>query len=336
LSGDVPVEIRQYRPGDEHAILAAFHKVFPWAHRSLEEWYWQYRDCPLGIHCFLGVLPDGTVVSQFVGIPRRVQVGGEERVFAEMVDSLTDPEFRQGLKKPGLFGRTLNRYVEHFGHPDRETVMYGLPNPPAFRIGSRFFNYNPFYEVEALEKAVGPDAERPAFDLGGGSLVPFTDFPGDTDELWARVRLDHDVATIRDREYLTWRFTSRPNSAYRRFALRDPAGRLLGLAVLRDGWLQAERGQRITAVAEWVVDRRHPLTRALPDALAALAREAGSEKLWFVFRPRSPEWNHCAEVGFVPHPTGFRLVGGTYDHAVVPLQRLIDGWYVTLGDFDVI
>jgi hypothetical protein len=283
------------------------------------------------------VLPSGAVVSQFTGVPRRVQVGSETRVFTEMVDSLCDPDWRQGLKKPGLFGRTLNRYVEEFGHPSRETVMYGLPNPPAYRIGSRFFDYNHFHDVQALEKDVADAAALPrAPDLAGGSLREIAEFPPDTDELWNRIRVEYDVATIRDRDYLTWRFVSRPNVAYRRLALRDAGGKLLGLAVLRDAWLDKELKRKVTAVAEWVVDRRHPLTKALPDALARLAHDAGSAALWFVFRPGSAEWKHCAEVGYHPVATEFRLVGGTYDHAVVPLSRLRESWFFTLGDFDVV
>jgi hypothetical protein len=334
---EVPIEIREYRPGDEHAILRTFHKVFPWARRSLEEWYWQYRDGPVGVHGFVGALPSGAIVSQFTGVPRRVQVGREERVFSEMVDSFCDPDYRQGLKKPGLFGRTLNRYVEHFGRKDRETVMYGLPNPPAYRIGSRFFDYNHFHDVQGLEHDVADRASVPAPpDLGGGSLVEIDAFPPDTDELWARVRVEYDVATIRDRAYLTWRFVDRPNVAYRRYALREHSGRLLALVVLRHDWLREELKARITAVAEWVVDRRHPLTRVLPDCLRGFAHRAGSEKLWFVFRPGSAEWKHCAEVGYHPVATQFVLVGGTYDHAVVPLSRLREGWFFTLGDFDVV
>jgi Acetyltransferase (GNAT) domain len=342
VSGTPPAEegsirIRPYQPGDEHAILRAFHKVFPWAKRSLDEWNWEYRDSPLGIHCFLGVTDAGQVASQFAGIPRRVKVGSEERVFAEMVDSLVDPEMRQGLKKPGLFARTVNAYVAHFGRPDRETLMYGLPNPPAYRIGNRFLNYNDFYLVDALEKPVGDAASAPpAAELGGGTFDEIAEFPADTDALWARVRGDFDVATIRDSRYLTWRWVSRPNAPYRRYALRDAAGALAGLVVLRHDWLRQETGRRTTAVADWVVDRTSPLARSLPDALAGIAHAAGAERLHFVFRPQSAEWKHLVEVGYHPVATGFRLVGGTYDHAAVPLSRLIENWFITLGDFDVI
>jgi hypothetical protein len=332
-----PIVIRPYQPGDEHAILAAFHKVFPWATRSLEEWNWEYRDSPLGVHAFLGVLPSGQVVSQFAGIPRRVKVGAGERVFAEMVDSLADPEHRQGLKKPGLFSRTVNAYVAHFGRPDRETLMYGLPNPPAYRIGNRFLNYNDFYFVDALEKPVAAASDvPPAPDLAGGTLAGVASLPDDTDALWARVRDDFDVATVRDRTYLDWRFARRPGSPYRVLALRDANGTLAAIAVLRHDWLRKETGRRTTVVADWVADRRHPLVRVLPDAIARIAHDAGAERVHYVFRPRSDEWNYLAQVGYHPVPTGFRLVGGTYDHENVPLSRLIANWYITLGDFDVV
>ena len=331
------IRIRPYEPGDEDAILRAWHKMFPWARRSLDEWNWEFRDAPLGTHCFVGVTPSGQVVSQFAGIPRRIQVGSEERVFAEMVDSFVDPEFRIGLGKHGLFRRTVDAYVAHFGRPDRETLMYGLPNPPAYRIGNRFLNYNDFYLVDALERAVG-DASTlpPAPDFAGGSLTEAATIPPDADELWDRVRGNFDIATVRDRRYLEWRFVARPGVTYDRLALRDASGTLAGFVVLRHDWLRKERERRITAVAEWMVDRRLPVAWTLIDAIARRAHEAGSEVVQYVFRPQSDEWKHLAEVGYHPVSTGFRLVGGTYDETVVPLSRLVSSWFITLGDFDVI
>jgi hypothetical protein len=129
---------------------------------------------------------------------------------------------------------------------------------------------------------------------------------------------------------------ARPGVTYSRLALRDASGKLAALVVLRHDWLRAERNRRITAVAEWIVDRRLPIAWALPDAIARLAHEAGSEAVQYVFRPQSDEWKHLAEVGYHPVSTGFRLVGGTYDETVVPLSRLVSSWFITLGDFDVI
>ena len=57
------VVVRSYAPGDEAAILDVFHKVFPWANRSVAEWNWEFRDNPAGMHCFLAALPEGRVLA---------------------------------------------------------------------------------------------------------------------------------------------------------------------------------------------------------------------------------------------------------------------------------
>jgi hypothetical protein len=72
------VEIGPYRPGDEHAILALFKLVFN-VDRSMAVWNWQFRDCPQGIHAFVGRLADGTIVSQFTGLPVKTKVGQRKK-----------------------------------------------------------------------------------------------------------------------------------------------------------------------------------------------------------------------------------------------------------------
>ena len=62
-------------PGDEHAILAGVPQGVPVGAALARGVVLAVPGLPLGIHCFLGVLPSGAVVSQFAGIPRRVQVG---------------------------------------------------------------------------------------------------------------------------------------------------------------------------------------------------------------------------------------------------------------------
>jgi hypothetical protein len=331
------VAVREYRPGDEAAILAVFHKVFPWATRSIAEWNWEFRDNPAGLHCFLAALPEGRVLAQFTGLPRRVKVGAETRIFAEIVDSLTDPDFRQGLKKPGLFGQCVYAYVDHFGRPDRETVMYGLPNPPAFRIGARLFGYSFLHDVGALYRDVRPAAGElpPVAALGEGRIEEVAAVPADLDPLWERTAPEYDVTVVRDRRYLAWRYDEKPGGKYRRYALRDAAGRLLAFWVTVDRWIEGELKKNVTAVVEWVVDRRHPFTKAIPEYVPHAARAAGADEAWFVFRPQSDEWNHCSEVGYLPTAAPFRFVARTYDPAVSPLDRLRDRWFYCLGDFDV-
>jgi hypothetical protein len=330
------VVVREYAPGDERAILEVFHKVFPWATRSLDEWNWEFRDNPAGLHAFVAATPEGRVLAQFTGIPRTMKVGGETRCFAEMVDSLTDPDFRKGLKKPGLFGSCVYAYVDHFGRPDRETVMYGLPNPQAYRIGARLFGYSHLHDVGALRWDLREGRPSPTQTADQGGVVEeVATIPSDVDLLWSRVRGEYDVVCEKSRAYLEWRYDRKPKGSYRRFAMRDASGNLLGLWIHVDRWIEGELKKNVTAVVEWVVDRRHPATKAIPEVAPKFARAAGADELWFVFRPQSDEWRHCAEVGYETTATPFRFVARTYDPAVVPLERLRDGMFYVLGDFDV-
>ena len=327
----VPVEIGPYEAGDETAILSTFQRVFG-CQRSLAEWEWEFRQNPAGLHCFRAKTADGRVVSQFTGIPRRVQVGSEERCFAEIVDSMTDPEFRQGLKKPGLFASTCLQYVEHFGRPDREAIMYGLPVPQAWRIGARLLGYRLLHDVELLEGDVSAEPTvPPAGERHGLSYRTVNELPSDLEELSQAVRAHHDVIVIRDRRYLTWRFLLRPNVSYRIVEVRDVRARLLALVVLRHGWL----GQPLTALAEWIVRPDEPALSEIIDLVKCLARSAGSEALRLFLRPGWKEWQAFRDRGCEPIWTEWRFVARTYEPDRLSIDRLRDGWYVTLGDFDL-
>ena len=155
--------------------------------------------------------------------------------------------------------------------------MYGLPNPPAYRIGNRFFNYNDFYLVDALERAVGDAATLPpAARLAGGSLAEIADVPaGHGRALGARPR------RLRRRDG--------PRPRVPDVAVRQPPGRRLppARAARRVGHARGassccattgfgrRRDRKITAVAEWVVDRRQPARAGAPGRARAPRARGG-------------------------------------------------------------
>ncbi len=328
-------EIRPYRDGDGPKIIASFRRVFPSTTRTYAEWEWQFALNPAGIRIHLAVASDGTVLAQFAGMPRRVSVRGETRVFTEMVDSFVTPEGRAGLRRPTLFARTVNRYVARHGNPSGDTLMYGIPNEPAFRIGNRFLGYVPIFNVDGIMGRCS-DASSVAEVLGGLRLEEVTAWPLHVDALWMTVMAQHDVITIRDHAYLTWRWVRRPHNVYRRYLLKESNGELAGLFVLLHRWNHREGDPPVTVVAEWMADRTRPACRVLPELIRALGREAGADHVRFHFRPNSPEALHLSEFGYEIEPSGRTLVGGTYDSKLVPLHRLSHGWSITPGDFDIV
>lgn len=321
------VTISPYQEGDEAEILRVFKKVFD-VDRTVDAWTWQYPKNPAGLHCFLATVEDRRVVSQFCGVPRRIKVRDETLCFSEIVDSLTDPDFRQGLKKPGWFAKTCYAFVDHFGRPDREVIMYGLPNPPAYRVGKRLLGYVHLYKIDLLTKSVTP--AEPTID--GGEVCVVDRFSADVDDLYTRVAKEHAVMTVRDGTYLNWRYPDRPDAEYTQLEYRSSSGSLEAVVVLRHHWLD----QPVTVVCEIMIERGHSLSDQIMADIEARAAAAGDERIQALFRPESPEAAGLAAFGYLPEKSQFRLVARTYDARNVDLDWLRDHWYVTLGDFDIV
>ena len=110
------LEIRKYRPGDEGAILDTFNLVFRevcgagYVDRTMAQWQWQYRDNPQGNRIWLAVAADGTVAAQYAGVPLLVDTPWGAKTFVHCVDSMTHPDWRQGLKRKGLFVLTCEPF----------------------------------------------------------------------------------------------------------------------------------------------------------------------------------------------------------------------------------
>jgi hypothetical protein len=313
-----------YEPGDEHEILRVFNKVFG-QQRQLPTWEWEFNKNPAGRHIFLAKQPSGRVLSQFCGIPRVMRAGGGSACFGEIVDSMTDPEFRMGLKRPGLFATTCYEFVEYFGRPDREVIMYGLPNPQAFRLGGKLLGYSHLYDVQFMT-TTALNAPLPA------ACQRIEALPPDWNAFEERVAARHGVTTLRDQRYMNWRYLENPDVRYELLAFRDECGVLFALAVLRHGWL----GLKVSACAELMVDHEHPQAMQVNEGVRAAAAASGSERVQVFVRPESMEWVALGSIGWWPEPSQFRFVARTYDDVNLPLEGLKHAWSVSLGDFDIV
>ena len=331
-----PYEIREYRPGDEQAILETFNRCFAqvdptFQPRSLEEWRWQYLANPGGWRIWLAITEDGRVISQYAGIGQRMRLEGQPARFSQAVDSMTDPAFRRGLKKPGFFVLTGYPYAANYGGPppDGDTVMWGLPVPPAWRIGKTYLEYD---MIRTEGKLVAePDRFRPG-GAGGLEARPLDAWPEDLERLFEAVAEGRGAIAVRDRAYFQWRFTERPGHEYEAAEVRA-GGALVGLAVWRGGVFD---GDDDGLLAEWLVDP------ARPEAAAALAqwamertRASGRERLTTVLPDTAPEYLDLQHRGFRVRPTRYFLVGRSYAKRY-DLRWVYKHWYYTLGDTDLV
>jgi len=334
-----PLTIREYRAGDEAAILETFNEVFRqvdpgFEGRTMEEWRWRYLENPSGWRIWLATAPDGSVVSQYAGVAQRVLLEGSPAHFSQAVDSMTDPAWRRGLKKPGFFVLTGYPYAENYGGPppDKDTIMWGLPIPSAWRIGKTYLDYE---LIRTQLKLVCPLENLDAGGAGGAEVEEVECFPEEILDLFQRAAEPWGAMAVRDAEQLNWRFVQRPGGNYKIALVRGADG-LRGMAVYGSGVFDGDAGAEPEGlVCDWLVRPGDDgASAALLAWLAEVARADGRECLTALFPDTAPDWIAFQEAGFRVHPTRYFLVGRNYVNRY-RMRWLYQNWYYTLGDTDL-
>ena len=134
--------LREYEPGDEEAILAAYGRAAPGSGpasraRDLAAWRWRFLENPAGWRLWLALRESGELAGLVAGTGQRVLVDGEPHRCSQVVDALVEEPYAGALGNPGLFVRVARGYAERYGGPPPEgdTLVWGFPVPPFWRVG---------------------------------------------------------------------------------------------------------------------------------------------------------------------------------------------------------
>ena len=332
--------IREYREGDEHGILKLFNLVFAignpdFVPRSLRHWRWQFAENPEGHHTFVAD-QDGEIIGTYTGIPCRWRFPEGVGLGAQAVDTVVHPDFRRSLKRTGLFLTLAYHWFDHFARPDRDRIVYGFPNPQAFRIGTTKVDYRPVHcpvpELSCpIDQARSWEAQARARGIEVGEVLEFGTEAGELDRELAPFL---GISSVRDARYLNWRFARHPSTRYRLLRAEGPGGNLKGFLVHALSW-NGDR-KNIVPLVDWLVRPGDPWTfRALIGNAASCAQRHGGLDLLLTWAP--PNHRHFAdlqELGFVRTDSRFnlciRIFTPTFD---VPYA--VSNWYVNMGDSDI-
>lgn len=335
------IEFREYMAGDEERILATFNRTFSeswtegYVDRTLAHWRWLFDLNPAGRRIMLGVDTDGTVACQYAGIPMRVLgPDGVELSFFHAVDSMVHPDYRQGLRKRGLFLEIAERYFDRFGgHEDH--LGFGYPIRAAWRIGERFLGYRLVRSLDFLVRELPMGVDAPTgiatSHIAGFSADARTSF----DECWARVGARHECVTVKDARYLEWRYgSSAPHDYVLVSARRGDA--LAGWCVLR---FTGSLVPNAAAIGDLLVAPEDgDALAALVSASAGLALGAGCESLMTVQNPELFVGRALSELGFATRPSSEwfeRKLGSRDWTSGLSQEWLAANWSYCLGDSDL-
>ncbi len=334
-------EIRPYRQGDEEAILKTFNAVFGADHpeykaRTLDQWYWEFRDNPEGNQIVLAMAPDGRVICQYCCLPYPMNLRGEKVLAGCGIDSFVDPDYRMGLKREGIFLRVARTYFRTIGVHPITALGYGFPNEKAYRIGVKMLKY---HEVRRPQTTLFRNLweMEDDGDVGGssGALLHIEEvdaFDARFDAFWEYLMPSYPMATWRDATYLNWRYKGCHWIPYRIFTALDASGSLRGFCVVRPDW----QDHPMLAVPELLA---HPDDDgAFADLLRCIvrfAKEKKQQRIEFWLAESSKAFDMACAMGFRKEGSPFNLAAIFYRDDL-DLRFAIEHWYYTLGDMDIL
>jgi hypothetical protein len=251
--------------------------------------------------------------------------------FVHIVDSMAHPDYRKGLKRPGLFVTTSYPWFE-LCHDMGDAVMYGYPVPIAERIGKRYLEYHRLRVVNYLARPVGEGPIEGAAEI---EVERVDRPPAEIDKLFEAVTADKLCLTRRNAAYLDWRYVQMPGDCYELYAARRN-GELCGVMVLRP---VHELMPGSCTIVDWVVPQDDSATLdALLGKATERARDGGRQQVMAVFPDPSPEFAALVSRGFEvissEHYEERRLTHRIY-HPEMTTEWLQEHWWYTLGDSDL-
>ncbi len=333
-AGPVEYEIREFRPGDEAAILRLFGLVFdmPVDDAAWRSWRWRFEANPArDRQIMLCMLPDGTLAAHFSCMPLRAQFEGRPCRMALAFDAMSHPDYRGAfLGRSGFFAETAHAASDRFGRTGRSQFIFGFPNPRHRRLGELLLGYTSWDVVSYQAKALRRTVMKSVRALAGRLHVePFREFGAEADRLWDELRSEYPTSVVRDSTYLNWRYRDCPNARYRMLALRGSGGRWLG-------WLVMSVDREKARLVDLLLPRRVPdRAQALLHVALDLARREGAPTCEAWMQPGTPGRELVDRAGFwsAPHPAGHRLSGRVFDPAIDP-EAMRRDFYYHLGDTD--
>jgi hypothetical protein len=324
----MPVDVREYREGDETAILDLFARSFPHAPRSAAHFRWKYRGNPFGNERISLAFDDGPrLVGHYAGYAVPFRAYGKDVLAHHIGDTMTEVSVRHVGRGPSsVLGRTALHFYDRFCE-NRIAFNFGFNVANIQKFSLRFLRSDRVEPVTYRVAKPLPPISRTERWLRGYSLELVRDTDAEWDELFERVAPAYQFCVKRNAAYVRWRYLQAPDIPYLVVAIRKWR-HLAGWIVFRVRenrftWGDALFDPDFADAPEVVL--RHVLPSHPVDFIEG----------WF---PRRPEWFDSALVnlGFEtrPEPQDLSLMCVPFAWPEV-VEAMRAGLYYTWGDGDL-
>ena len=262
VSGDLNMNqtwsIRISEEGDEDEIFeltkAVLGERVPEKARWMRGWRWMHLDNPAGISR-IWLAGDGSkIVSQYPVIREDMKIGEEIIKGAQLVDTMTHPQYRrQGicstLGKKALTEMEKGEIHLVYCFPTQQVyplhIKSGWLDVCAFQVMFKPLNLKNILQKYFVRNRLLLNI----FTVGGiiiiralfrSKKVPEEDmlkvrkishFDDSINEFWNTVSNDYNIIGRRDKKYLNWRYVDAPNADYTIYVAEE-GGRICGYVIL--------------------------------------------------------------------------------------------------------
>jgi GNAT superfamily N-acetyltransferase len=324
------VQVRSFQPGDEPAVLELLRTSFGEWPREMtaadpsEFFRWKHAGCPFGPSTMYVAEVGSEIVGFEARLPWRFTAGAEVLLASRGTDLAVHPAHRGlgislALRRAAVFQRDV---AFTWSNPNSESL------PGSLRFGRtlvgkvpRFVSFGGRLRATML-RALGqewPVSARLSIDAPTAREVLSEGAPTAAQGQ----QPSHRLATLRDLDYLRWRYAFEDYRAVR----ARTAGRGEGIAIFR-----ARRWGRLWGfdVCELIVEGDDPrLARAL---LRQVGEAAPVDFIRCSFSSRAAAARH----GFVQYPGRTVLMTTPLWERITPDPTRISSWALTGGDLELL
>ncbi|MCK4417885.1 MAG: GNAT family N-acetyltransferase [Candidatus Latescibacteria bacterium] len=353
--------VREYTGEDKAGVFELRKAVYGEAFDE-QEWDWKYSHNSVRSARIFLVESDGMIVGTRPGICLPSKVMDQVVTAGIYADVMTHPDFR----RLGIFS-TLVR--EAFEKMNKEGIglVFSFPNensyPGLVKLGWTHIcsvpllvmplNFNnlvrKYTKITALQKLAslllgllfkGLNLREGVGKTDCGDIViqKIHSFDSRFDELWHKVSYQYDIAVVRDRRYLNWRYVDKPGQEYVIFAA-EKEEELAGYIVLKNNVEMFDLTLGLIVDMATIEDER--IASVLLSHAIKHLKDQETDSIGCLMLKHVACYAALRKAGFihVPElfsPKQFYFVGHTTSRVADSIAYDADNWFLTFGDIDIV
>jgi hypothetical protein len=198
------MEIRDFKPGDEAAILELFEIVFK-KPMSTKYWYWRFQDNPAGKYLIKLMWENDQLVGHYAVSPVFMEINSEKVLTALSMSTMTHPDFGgRGIFKD----LSLSLYDLLENDMDVKSI-WGFPNGNSHYGFIKNLDWKDIAVVHTL--TMNTNSLQPAL---AEPITIVEDFDMNHVNILQQTMSSFEVKVDRNLAYLKWRYTNNPSNKY--------------------------------------------------------------------------------------------------------------------------